>query len=58
VDSASIQGATLKLEFDYTRQRPSPYFPEEPVQEFSCVVEILNDRGVTHIGRPTNWWQA
>lgn len=58
VDAASIKAATLTIEFDYTRQRRSPYFPDEPVQEFSCVVAILDDRGVTHIGRPTNWWRA
>ena len=56
VDAASVRSARLVLDFDYGRRRTQLHHPYESVQEFTCRVEIVDDRGVEHLGEPTNWW--
>ena len=45
----TVRGAGLELVFDL------PEDPRAVTPSFKCSVHILDDRGVHHIGRPTNW---
>ena len=58
VEERAIRGATLTLAFDYDRVRSTKYQPVREVQEFTCTVEILDDRGVVHRAHPDHWWLA
>lgn len=55
VEPAAVTGATITLALDHTRSRPAPYDPGERVPEFTCLVEITDDRGVAHRATPTRW---
>jgi hypothetical protein len=56
VEDRAIQAAALTIAFDYDRVRRTKYHPIREVQEFACVVEIIDDRGVLHQARPDNLW--
>jgi hypothetical protein len=50
----TVRGAGLELVFDLPSARAVD--GGEPVTpSFKCSVHILDDRGVSHVGRPTNW---
>jgi len=51
----AVRGAGLELVFDLPKD-PRAVVDREPVTpSFKCSVHILDDRGVSHVGRPTNW---
>jgi len=56
IEADSVRSARLFLDFDYGRRRTQLHHPHESVQEFTCRVEIVDDRGVVHRGEPSNWW--
>ena len=58
VAPSAVTGATLTIEFDYSRRRQAQYRPEAAIPEFACVVELTDDRGQVHRGRPNNWWYS
>ena len=58
LEPAIIRSATLRIEFDYTRTRRTDSDPSEQIPEFRCMVELTDDRGVTHTGEPKNWWRS
>lgn len=58
VDPAIIRSATLRIAFDYTRTRRSQCDPIDEIPEFTCVVELTDDHGVTHMAKPKNWWRS
>ena len=58
VEPAIIRSATLRIEFDYTRTRRTDSEPSEEIPEFRCMIELMDDRGVTHIAEPKNWWRS
>jgi hypothetical protein len=50
----TVRGAGLELVFDLpTDSRDGADPPVTP--SFKCSVHILDDRGVSHVGRATNW---
>ena len=55
---AAVVGATLTIVFDYSRRRETISQPKETAQEFACTVELSDDRGCVHVGRPANWWMG
>lgn len=55
VEPAAVAGATITLTLDHARSRTAPYDPAERVPEFTCLVEITDDRGVVHRATPTKW---
>ena len=55
VEPTAVTGATITLTLDHTRSRPAPYDPAESVPEFTCLVEIIDDRGLAHRATPTQW---
>ena len=57
VDPTAVKGATLSIEFDYSRRRGTQYEPAEDAPEFACTVALTDDRGSVHRGHPTNWWR-
>ena len=58
VDDHAIRGAILTIAFDYDRTRRTKYHPIREIQEFSCTVDITDDRGVTHLAHPDHWWMV
>jgi hypothetical protein len=51
----TVRGAGLELVFDLPKD-PRTGVDRGPVTpSFKCSVHILDDRGVSHVGRPTNW---
>ena len=51
----AVRGAGLELVFDLPTD-PHAVLDRRPVTpSFKCSVHILDDRGVSHYGRPTNW---
>ena len=51
----TVRGVGLELAFDLPSGPPAggDGAPVEP--SFKCSVHILDDRGIDHVGRPTNW---
>jgi hypothetical protein len=58
IEPAIIRSATLRIEFDYTRTRRTDSEPSEEIPEFRCMIELTDDRGVTHTAEPKNWWRS
>ncbi|HWL41280.1 MAG TPA: hypothetical protein VNO75_13710 [Gemmatimonadaceae bacterium] len=58
VDDQAIRSAELMITFDYDRVRRTKYHPIREIQEFACVVEIVDDRGVLHQAHPDHWWMV
>jgi hypothetical protein len=58
VSPTAILGARLTIDLDYSRTREARYAPAETIPEFTCIVELTDDRGVVHVGTPTNWWRV
>jgi hypothetical protein len=54
--AAVVSSAILSLEFDHSRVRRTLYEPIQAIPEFSCVVELTDNRGVVHRGMPDHWW--
>ena len=56
VEERAIVGASIHITFDYTRARRTNSPSIQETQEFSCTVEIIDDRGAIHQAHPNNWW--
>jgi len=57
VSPNAIVGARLTIDIDYEHAREARYAPAETIPEFRCRVELTDDRGIVHVGTPTNWWR-
>ena len=55
---SEVGAPRLTLTFDYARVRRTQCEPIEEIQEFECIVELADDRGVVHRATPTNWWRS
>ena len=51
-----VREARLRLEFDLENTTETKCHPRRPKPSLKCLVEIVDDRGVTHQGRPNHWW--
>jgi hypothetical protein len=51
----TVRGAGLELVFDLPGNPGAVTDPKAVTPSFKCSVHILDDRGVNHVGRPTNW---
>jgi hypothetical protein len=58
VTPSAVTGARLTIEFDHSQRRVARYHPEVSIPEFTCVVELTDDRSAIHHGRPDNWWYS
>lgn len=56
IEATSVVAAALTIRFDYSRTRRTQYHPVREIQEFSCLVELRDDRGVVHRAEPDHWW--
>jgi hypothetical protein len=51
----TVRGAGLELVFDLPTDSRAVPEPGAIKPSFKCSVHILDDRGISHYGRPTNW---
>jgi hypothetical protein len=51
-----VRGAKLEIVFDLSMTKETMYAPHRPVPTFSSTVEIMDDRGIRHLGHPQHWW--
>jgi hypothetical protein len=51
----TVRGAGLELVFELPTDSPAATNGKSVTPSFRCSVHILDDRGVSHVGRPTNW---
>ena len=58
IDPSVIKGASITIDFDYSRTRRSQFHPADEIQEFLCAVQLTDDRGVAHVANPTEWWNS
>ena len=58
LDPSAIRAATIIITFNYSRVRRSVSAPTEQVPEFTCKVQLTDDRGVQHEAEPTDWWRV
>lgn len=56
IEPMAVRAAQLTVSFDYERVRRTQYHPIQETQEFSCVVEVLDDHGKLHRATPDHWW--
>jgi hypothetical protein len=58
VNANAVVGARMTIDLDYEHTREARYAPAEAIPEFTCTVELTDDRGVVDIGTPANWWRV
>ncbi|MGE0159018.1 MAG: hypothetical protein AB7T31_06355 [Gemmatimonadales bacterium] len=51
----TVRGAGLELVFELPKNGRADADRVPATPSFKCSVRILDDRGVNHVGRPTNW---
>ena len=57
-DPSRIPSAKMRLSLEVARRSAHPSQPDIWEFPFECVVELTDDRGVTHRGEVRDWWRA
>ncbi len=57
-EPSRIRAATMRLRVDVARRSAHPSQPDIWEFPFECVVELTDDRGITHRGEVYDWWRA
>ena len=57
-DPSRVPGAAMRLRLDVARRSAHPSQPDIWEFPFECVVELTDDRSVTHRGEVRGWWRA
>lgn len=52
-----VTSARISIDFDFARTRLSRSVPGLELAMYNCIVEIVNDRGKSHIASVPEWWR-
>ena len=52
-----IRSVEIRIDFDFGATQMDQHVPELELAAYDCVVEIVDNRGKSHIGKVPEWWR-